>query len=208
MELSEKLKLYLVLETEYLQLPLSDFLENVIKGGVLTIQLRNKSQNLDIKLKFAYIIREITAKYNALFIMNDSIDMAVKACADGVHIGISDGDISIVRQNYKNMIIGYSCNNMEDAETANKYADYAGIGPYTKTYTKKDHRQILGTDGIYEINKALNIPAVAIGGITIDNAQYVLKAGTKGLAVSSFLCKSKTPYDDAKRLLDIINERV
>ena len=68
MELSEKLKLYLVLETDYLQLPLSDFLENVIKGGVLTIQLRNKSQNLEEKLKYAYIIREITAKYNVLFI--------------------------------------------------------------------------------------------------------------------------------------------
>lgn len=208
MELSEKLKLYLVLETDYLQLPLSSFLENVIKGGVLTIQLRNKSQNLDEKLKYAYTVREITAKYNALFIMNDSIDMAVQTYADGVHIGISDGDAALIRQNYKNMIIGYSCNNLEDTDTANKYADYAGIGPYTETYTKKDHRQILGAEGIYKINKALNIPAVAIGGINADNALDALKAGTKGLAVSSFLCKSKTPYDDAKRLLDIINERV
>lgn len=208
MELSEKLKLYLVLETEYLQLPLSDFLENVIKGGVSAIQLRNKSQKLDEKLKYAYTIREITAKYNVLFIINDSIDMAVKSYADGVHIGINDGSPAFIRNNYKNMIIGYSCNNLEDADTANKYADYAGIGPYTETYTKKDYRQILGTEGIYKINKSLNIPAVAIGGINTDNAEDILKAGTKGLAVSSFLCKSKTPYDDANRLLDIINERI
>lgn len=207
MELSEKLKLYLVLETEYLQMPLSKFLENVIKGGVLTIQLRNKSQNLDEKLKYAYIIREITAKYNALFIVNDSVDIAVQSCADGVHIGINDGNAALIRQNY-NIITGYSCNNMEDADTANKYADYAGIGPYTETYTKKDHRHILGTEGICKINNALNIPAVAIGGININNARDVLKAGTKGLAVSSFLCQSKTPYDDAKKLVDIINERV
>ncbi len=208
MGLSEKLKLYLVLETDYLQMHLSDFLENVIKGGVSTIQLRNKSQNLDEKLKYAYIIREITAKYNVLFIMNDSIEMAVKAYADGVHIGINDGNAALLRQNYKNMIIGYSCNHMEDAETADRYADYAGIGPYTNTYTKKDHRQILGAEGIYKINNALNIPAVAIGGINADNAKDVLKTGITGLAVSSFLCKSKTPYDDTKRLLDIINERV
>ena len=208
MELSEKLKLYLVLETEYLQMSLSEFLENVIKGGVTAIQLRNKSQNLGEKLKYAYVIREITAKHNALFIVNDSIDIAVKSCADGVHIGINDGDAALIRQNYKNIITGYSCNNMEDADTANKYADYAGIGPYTKTYTKKDHRHILGAEGICKINNALNIPAVAIGGININNALDVLKAGTKGLAVSSFLCKSKSPYDDAKRLLDIINERV
>ena len=71
MELSEKLKLYLVLETKYLQLPLSDFLENVIKGGVTIVQLRNKSQNLDEKIKYAYIVREITAKYNTLFLMNE-----------------------------------------------------------------------------------------------------------------------------------------
>ena len=137
MELSEKLKLYLVLETKYLQLPLSDFLENVIKGGVTIVQLRNKSQNLDEKIKYAYIVREITAKYNTLFLMNDSIDMAVKVYADGVHIGINDGNAALIRQNFKDMIIGYSCNNMEDVEIANKYADYAGIGPFTETYTKK-----------------------------------------------------------------------
>ncbi len=208
MELSEKLKLYLVLETEYLCLPLSDFLENVIKGGVTIVQLRNKSQNLDEKIKYAYIVREITAKYNTLFLMNDSIDMAVKVYADGVHIGINDGNAALIRQNFKDMIIGYSCNNMEDVEIANKYADYADIGPFTETYTKKDHRQILGAEGIYKINNTLKIPAVAIGGINIERAAEALKSGVNGLAVSSFLCKSKTPYDDAKRLLDIINERV
>ncbi len=208
MDLSDKLKLYLVLETDYLQMPLNIFLEDIIKGGATTIQLRNKAQNIDEKLKYAYIIRDITAKYNTLFIINDSIEMAVKTNADGVHIGISDGNIELIRQNYKHKIIGYSCNNMADVNLANQYADYAGIGPYTDTLTKKDHRQILGSEGIYNINKALNIPAVAIGGINIDNADDVLKAETTGLAISSFLCKSKTPYDDAKRLMDIINERV
>lgn len=208
MELLEKLKLYLVLETNYLQMPLSIFLENVIKGGVTAIQLRNKQQNTDEKIKCAYMVREITAKFNTLFIMNDSVDMAVKSYADGVHLGINDGDISAIRQKYHNLIIGYSCNNLEDAAVADKFADYAGIGPYTETYTKKDHRQILGIQGINNINKSLHIPAVAIGGINADNAAEVIKAGTKGLAVSSFLCKSKNPYDDAKRLLDIINERV
>lgn len=208
MTLPEKIKLYLVLETDYLRIPLKDFLEEVIRGGVTAVQLRNKLQNKDEKLKYAYIIREITAKYNILFIMNDSIEMAVKSGADGVHIGINDGNAELIRQENKNMIIGYSCNNMQDVETANNYADYAGIGPFTETYTKKDHRHILGTDGIYKINKALNIPAVAIGGININNAKEVLKVETSGLAVSSFLCSSKTPYDDTKKLSDMINERV
>ena len=54
----------------------------------------------------------------------------------------------------------------------------------------------------------LNIPAVAIGGINLDNAEDVFSSGVAGLAVSSFLCMSKKPYDDAKKLLEIINERV
>ena len=67
--LSDKLKLYLVLETAYLQMPLNNFLEEVIKGGVSAVQLRNKSQNIEEKLQQAYIIREITNKYGVLFII-------------------------------------------------------------------------------------------------------------------------------------------
>ena len=206
--LSDKLKLYLVLETAYLQMPLNNFLEEVIKGGVSAVQLRNKSQNIEEKLQQAYIIREITNKYGALFIINDNAELAEKVSADGVHIGINDENPEIIRQKYGNIIIGYSCNNKDDVLTANQYADYAGIGPYTETNTKKDHRQILGSKGISHINSMLNIPAVAIGGINLDNAKDVYSSGVKGLAVSSFLCMSKKPYDDAKKLLEIINERV
>lgn len=206
--LSDKLKLYLVLETKYLLMPLNDFLDEVLKGGVSTVQLRNKSQNIDDKLQCAYITREITDKYGALFIINDNAKLAEKVSADGVHIGVTDEKPEIIRQKYSSMIIGYSCNNKDDVLTANQYADYAGIGPYTETNTKKDHRQILGRQGISNINSMLNIPAVAIGGINIDNAEDVFGSGVAGLAVSSFLCMSKKPYDEAKKLLEIINERV
>ncbi len=208
MDISDKLKLYLVLETDYLCIPLEKFLHEVLKAGIKTIQLRNKHQNSNEKLLLAYKILEITKQYNALLIINDNIDLAIKCNAHGIHLSIQDGDISLIKENYKNMIIGYSCNNMEDITLANKYADYAGIGPFTDTLTKKDHRKILETRGIYHLNSLLNIPAVAIGGINIDNAKEVLKAGTCGLAISSFLCKSNKPFEDTKKLLDIINERV
>ncbi len=206
--LAEKLKFYLVLETKYLKLPLGEFLEKVIKGGVTAIQLRNKGQNKDDKLKDAYIIREIADKFNVLFIVNDDISIAIKSGADGVHLGAKDGDISLIRKESSNIIIGYSCNNFEDVNIANKYADYTGIGPFTNTFTKKDHRQILGEKGTREINSHLNIPAVAIGGINLDNARVVMNTGVSGVAISSYLCMSHKPYDNARKLLDILNERV
>ncbi len=208
MDLASKLKLYIVLETSMLKLPLDEFLKEVLKAGVSTIQLRDKNSSFEEKLKIAQIIRLLTYDYNALFIINDSVELAVKSHADGLHLGINDGNIKEIKENYPNLIIGYSCNNLDDVNIANQYADYAGIGPYTNTSTKKDIRQILGSKGIYKLNKALNIPAVAIGGINSENAKDVLLSNVSGLAVSSYLCASEKPYEDAVKLMDIINERV
>lgn len=208
MDLASKLKLYIVLETSMLKLPLDEFLKEVLKAGVSTIQLRDKNSSFEEKLKIAQIIRLLTYDYNALFIINDSVELAVKSHADGLHLGINDGNIKEIKENYPNLIIGYSCNNLDDVNIANQYADYAGIGPYTNTSTKKDIRQILGSKGIYKLNKALNIPAVAIGGINSENAKDVLLSNVSGLAVSSYLCASEKPYEDAVKIMDIINERV
>lgn len=208
MDLASKLRLYIVLETSMLKLPLDEFLKEVLKAGVSTIQLRDKNSSFEEKLKIAQIIRLLTNEFNALCIINDSVELAVKSHADGLHLGINDGNIKEIKENYPNLIIGYSCNNLDDVNIANQYADYAGIGPYTNTSTKKDIRQILGSKGIYKLNKALNIPSVAIGGINSENAKDVLLSNVSGLAVSSYLCASEKPYEDAVKIMDIINERV
>lgn len=208
MDLASKLRLYIVLETSMLKLPLDEFLKEVLRAGVSIIQLRDKNSSFEEKLKIAQIIRLLTYDYNALFIINDNVELAVKTNADGIHLGINDGNIKEIKENYPNLIIGYSCNNLDDVNIANQYADYAGIGPYTNTSTKKDIRQILGSKGIYKLNKALNIPSVAIGGINSENAKDVLLSNVSGLAVSSYLCASEKPYEDAVKLMDIINERV
>ena len=208
MGLASKLRLYIVLETSMLKLPLDEFLKEVLRAGVSIIQLRDKNSSFEEKLKIAQTIRFLTNEFNALFIINDSVELAVKSHADGLHLGINDGNIKEIKENYPNLIIGYSCNNLDDVNIANQYADYAGIGPYTNTSTKKDIRQILGSKGIYKLNKALNIPSVAIGGINSENAKDVLLSNVSGLAVSSYLCASEKPYEDAVKIMDIINERV
>lgn len=208
MNLSSCLKLYIVLETDMLKLPLDEFLKEVLSAGAGIVQLRNKYQPYEEKIKTAQIVRKITSDYNALFIMNDSLELALKLGADGLHLSYKDGHIKEIRQNNKGLILGYSCNNEDDVLLANDYADYAGIGPYTDTSTKKDHRAVLGAKGIYSLNSMLKIPAVAIGGINSMNAKDVLSSQVTGLAVSSYLCASKKPYDDALKLMEIINERV
>ncbi len=208
MDLADKLKLYLVLETELLKLPLEEFLHGVFEAGIKVVQLRDKNKSKVEKIHSAGIVREISLKYNALFIMNDSIELALLSKADGVHLGMNDGSPEDIKKAHSNMIVGYSCNTLDDVIIANKYADYAGIGPYTNTFTKKDHRKVLGMQGIKELNMYLNIPAVAIGGINLDNIRDVLDAEVKGIAVSSYLCRSQNPYNDASALLDIVNERV
>lgn len=208
MDLSSYLRLYIVLETNMLKLPLESFLKEVLSAGAGVVQLRNKFQSYNEKIKTAYVVRKITSEYKALFIMNDSLELALSAGADGLHLSYKDGDIKEIRQNNSSLILGYSCNNLDDVLLANNYADYAGVGPYTDTSTKKDHRAVLGTEGIYSLNSMLKIPAVAIGGITALNAKDVLSSRVTGVAVSSYLCASKKPYDDALKLMEIINERV
>lgn len=208
MDLSSYLKLYLVLETNMLKLPLDKFLKEVLSAGIKIIQLRNKYEPYDEKIKTAEIIKKVISDYDALFIINDSVELALTVQADGLHLSYKDGDIKDIRQKHSSLILGYSCNNIDDVLLANSYADYAGIGPYTDTSTKQDHRAVLGVNGIKNLYSQLNIPAVAIGGINSSNAKDVLSSNITGLAVSSYICASKEPYDDTRRLMEIINERV
>lgn len=207
---AEMLRLYLILETSALQMPLKNFLEEVIAGGVTAVQLRDKFSSYDEKLEKAYRIKEYLSGYSRhiLFIINDSAEIAVKSGADGVHLGEKDEPPNIIRARYPNLLIGFSCNNTEDCLTADSYADYAGIGPFAYTGTKKDLRRVIGFGGVKKYADYLSIPSVAIGGIDIDSAREAIDTGTSGLAVSSYLCSSKKPYEDAKRMRDIIDERI
>jgi len=96
--------------------------------------------------------------------------------------------------------VGYSCNSYEDIKTAEESSvDYIGIGPFAKTTTKEDLRDLLGREGIGKLALHTSIPAVAIGGITLENCTNLIGTGIKGVAVSSEICKSKNPYLVAKK---------
>ena len=189
--MKEKLKLYLVTDSEILKG--RDFykcIEDALKGGVTTLQLREKDASGKEFLEKAYKLRELTKKYNALFIINDRVDIAMLCGADGVHVGQSDIPLKEVRQLIgKDKIIGISAHNIKEATDAkNGGADYIGVGAMFNT-TTKDDATIVTLEQLKEIDENVNIPKVLIGGINLDNINTFNGINIDGYAVVSAILK-------------------
>jgi thiamine-phosphate pyrophosphorylase len=135
-------------------------------------------------------------------IINDRVDVALTVGADGIHLGQNDMPLKDARRLVgPSMIIGISAESLEDAvEAEEEGADYIGLSPVFSTATKKDTAKPLGLDGVRSIRKAVKIPLVAIGGIGLDNAVEVIKAGADGLAVVSAIVSASCP-ETATRML-------
>jgi thiamine-phosphate pyrophosphorylase len=205
-KIADNLKLYLILETDYIKFPLKDFINMVIDGGITAIQLRNKGKTAKENYEIGIELSEYLHNKNILFVVNDRIDLAKTINCNAVHLGIKDLPIKIAKNKFPEFIIGYSCNNISDLQKAKNYkADYIGIGPAFFTRTKKDLRTLLGIDGIKNLALNTDIPAVAIGGINQDNANQLSDAGVKGIAVSSVICSSKNPYETTYQLRKIVD---
>jgi thiamine-phosphate pyrophosphorylase len=197
------LRLYLILETSLLRMPLPDFTEQVIEGGLTAIQLRDKDRCEKERYETAITLKKLIRRRDVLFIINDSVDIAVMANADGVHLGIRDIPVRAVKKRYPKLVLGYSCNDNEDAKSS-IYADYAGIGPVFPTSTKSDHRAVLLPVGVKELASKISKPAVAVGGINADTLPGLFGCGVVGIAASSALCESEEPYNTAKELIGML----
>ena len=150
-------------------------------------------------------IRSI-CRENAIFLVNDRIDVALAVDADGVHIGQDDMPIETARKLLgAGKIIGLTVHNRDEAIEAEKNgADYVGLGPIFDTTTKKDAGKGIGPESIMEVKNAIKIPVVAIGGINRENCGSVIENGADSLvAISAIVCS-----DDVKRetrdFIDII----
>lgn len=157
----------------------------MIKAGVKVIQYREKEKKLLQKYNECLKIREMTKEAGVTFIVNDHVDIAILVKADGVHIGQDDLPIEKVRELVgEEMIIGISTHSPKQAEDAVKRgADYIGVGPIYKTYTKKDVCEPVGLDYLRYVVKNISIPHVAIGGIKQHNMHEVIKCGAKCIAM-------------------------
>jgi thiamine-phosphate diphosphorylase len=163
-----------------------------LEGGATMIQLRDKGGDLRSVYEEAGAIRQLCRRYDALFIVNDRLDVALLAEADGVHLGQEDLPARLARPLLRaGMLLGISTHSVEEAREAEAAgADYIGFGPVFPTGTKTGTRPTVGLDGIRMVKTAVKVPVLAIGGITLDRVLEVVRAGADGIAVISAIVGS------------------
>ena len=162
------LLLYAVTDRSWLNgRTLYDQVEEALKGGATFIQLREKNLDTDSFLKEAAEIKELCARYHVPFVINDNVEIAKEIDADGVHVGQSDMEAGNVRKILgDDKIIGVSAQTVEQALLAQKHgADYLGVGAVFKTGSKDDADDV-SHDELQKICEAVDIPVIAIGGIS------------------------------------------
>ena len=184
---------------------LSD-VEQAIKAGCKIIQYREKNKSTREMIKEALLIKAL-CKGRAIFIVNDRVDVALAVDADGVHIGQDDIPFEIARSLLgKEKIIGLTVHNVEEAVHAeNIGADNIGLSPIFATSTKKDAGNACGIYMDENVRKNVQLPIVAIGGITRENVADIIKAGADAAVAISAVLSAKNVYKEVRDFIAIIN---
>lgn len=188
---------------------LSDVVREALAAGAPTVQLRLKSASARELLEAAQTLMPIVRSAGALFIVNDRLDVALAAGADGVHLGPDDPPVKDVRRVADarsgvadTFIVGYSTDTTDEAARAEaEGADYLGVGAVYATANKSDAGDVIGLEGLRRVVKAVSIPVVAIGGITPERAPAVAKAGACGSAAIGAVMSAAEPAEAVRELL-------
>lgn len=186
-ELRDRLSVYYVADPEQTDRDFLTLVDDALSGGVTSLQLRAKRMPGRQMYDLAVALRDRCRAAGALFFVNDRVDVAVAADADGVHVGMHDLPLAATRRLVgRKMIVGFSPLAMADVVTAKSGgADYVGLGPVFGTASKADAQPDLGLCALAQQAAAAGIPSVGIGGIDAANAGAVIRAGVDGVAVIS-----------------------
>lgn len=204
------LLLYAVTDRSWLHgRTLREQVEDCLTGGVTMVQLREKELDDRAFLAEAVQIKALCKKYNVPFIINDNVQIAVDADADGVHVGQSDMDVKAARSRIgRDKILGVSVQTIKQAVMAQQDgADYLGVGAVFPTATKTDADAVTPST-LKMICDAVSIPVVAIGGINRHNILKLRGTGIDGVAVVSAIFAEENITDAAKHLLALSKETV
>ena len=183
----DDLLLYAVTDRSWLHgAALYEQVKQALAGGVTMVQLREKKMPRQEFLKEAKMMKELCARCKVPLIINDEVEIALLADADGVHVGQKDMDVRSVRAVLgPDKIIGASARTVEQAKMAcEQGADYLGVGAVFPTGTKPD-AEVISYERLQEVCQASCVPVVAIGGITRENMHGLLGSGISGIAVVS-----------------------
>lgn len=185
-----------------------------LEGGCRWIQLRIKDAEEKFLEQMALRVQSLCRKYGATFIIDDNVLLAKKIGADGVHLGKNDMPVAQARQILgEKFIIGGTVNSFEDIlyHLKNGTPDYFGCGPFRFTSTKKNLAPVLGLEGYRDIvlkmrEKGVDIPLVAIGGITKEDIPQLLECGVSGIALCGSIINAENPVREMADVIEILTK--
>ena len=184
---------------------LRPLLDAVLEGGCRLVQLRDKTMPLNDLYPAARALQRRCREAGCLFIVNDRVDLALVLEADGVHVGQDDLPAREARRLLRpGMILGVSTHDESQARRArDDGADYVAVGSMFPTGSKSGFR-LVGPDLVRRVRPEIQVPLVAIGGITLDNVAEVIRAGADAVAVISAVCAAADPAVASRRFLETI----
>lgn len=183
-----------------------DYVTNLlVEYEIPFVQLREKRATSFEVLKIAETMRKITEKSNTTLIVNDDVQIALDSGADGVHLGQDDMDVLEAREKVgESMIIGLSTHNPAETKKSTELpVQYIGVGPVYATPTKDIPDPVLGLDTMKEMVDIATVPAICIGGISLDRIAMVLEAGGRNFSLVRPLCATKDPEKELKKIIEI-----
>lgn len=189
--------------------PLTDLAEELLLGGASTLQLRIKGPDelsRERRRAAAGHIAQLKGKFPFCFIINDDLELARDLAADGVHVGADDPGIAECRRYLgSSKIIGYSAHSLKEAREAEQAgADYVSFGAIFPSPTKGPDHPVQGLKRLRHVVETLTVPLVAIGGITEDNIQDVMKTGCAAAAMISALVAAPNVITATRMMLHSI----
>jgi thiamine-phosphate pyrophosphorylase len=184
-----------------------DVVRTALRAGVPAVQLRDKHASARELTELARVLRVATRETGALLFVNDRVDVAIAAGADGAHVGADDVPVAAARRIAPpGFLLGTSADSPDEARAAVAAgADYVGTGPVYATGSKADAGAPVGGERIAAVAAAVAVPVVGIGGIDAANAAAVVQAGAAGVAVISAIMRAADPEAAARALLRAVD---
>ncbi|GAB61997.1 MAG: thiamine phosphate synthase [Candidatus Jettenia sp.] len=197
-----KLSFILITDRNFCKQSFLTTIKLALKGGIKTIQLREKGLTTYELYSLASELRTTTSDFKANLIINDRVDIALAVEADGVHLGWQSLPYNIVRKLFGfEKLIGVSTHTIQEALQAQENkADYITFGPVFTTPSKAGLLDAVGPDEIQKLKNKVHIPVVALGGIHEGNVEAVLDKGADGIAVISSIMHADNPENAARSL--------
>lgn len=196
------------------QISYAEGIRMALEGGCRWIQLRMKDAPAEEIIACAEEVLPLCRRHGAKFLLDDHVELVRQLGADGVHLGKNDMPVDEARKILgPDIIIGGTANTIEDIIRFHKQgADYIGCGPFRFTTTKKNLSPILGLDGYKSIvlkmkELGIDLPIVAIGGITVEDIPAVMGTGVSGIALSGAILGAPDPVEMTARIIETIDNK-